>query len=68
VVVGCFVTGAILTPPDMISQFMLAIPLWLLYEVGVFVARFVRPQATEEDDDEVDDYATLADKTEGSGD
>jgi sec-independent protein translocase protein TatC len=52
----------------MISQFMLAIPLWLLYEVGVFVARFVRPQATEEDDDEVDDYATLADKTEGSGD
>jgi sec-independent protein translocase protein TatC len=67
VVVGCFVTGAILTPPDMISQFMLAIPLWLLYEVGVFVARFVTPR-TVGDEDEVDDYATFADKTEGGGD
>nr|WP_294839010.1 twin-arginine translocase subunit TatC [uncultured Methylotenera sp.] len=38
VVVGAFVLGAILTPPDVISQFMLAMPLWLLYEAGILVA------------------------------
>ena len=32
VIVGAFVLGAIFTPPDVVSQFMLAIPLWLLYE------------------------------------
>lgn len=39
VIVGAFVIGAIFTPPDIISQFMLAIPLWLLYELGLLVAR-----------------------------
>jgi sec-independent protein translocase protein TatC len=38
VVVGAFVVGAIFTPPDVLSQTMLAIPLWFLYELGVFVA------------------------------
>jgi sec-independent protein translocase protein TatC len=38
VIVGAFVVGAIFTPPDIISQFMLAIPLWLLYELGIVVA------------------------------
>ena len=38
VVVGAFVVGAIFTPPDVVSQFMLAIPLWLLYEAGIVVA------------------------------
>jgi sec-independent protein translocase protein TatC len=38
VIVGAFVIAAIFTPPDIISQFMLAIPLWLLYELGLFVA------------------------------
>ncbi len=41
VIVGAFVLGAIFTPPDVISQIMLAVPLWLLYEVGVLVAGFV---------------------------
>ena len=41
VVVGAFVVGAILTPPDVISQFMLAMPLWLLYESGIVVAVWV---------------------------
>jgi len=44
VIVGAFVLGAIFTPPDVISQLLLAIPLWLLYEVGLFVARFVTPR------------------------
>lgn len=39
VVVGAFVIGAIFTPPDIISQFMLAVPMWLLYELGIVVAK-----------------------------
>src|SRR6266568_4522345 len=41
VIVGAFVVGAIFTPPDVVSQVMLAVPLWLLYELGLLVARFV---------------------------
>jgi len=42
VIVGAFVLGAIFTPPDIISQFMLAVPLWLLYEAGIMVAQFTQ--------------------------
>jgi len=42
VVVGAFVVGAIVTPPDVISQFMLAMPLWLLYEAGILVAKLTQ--------------------------
>jgi len=38
VIVAAFVIGAIFTPPDVVSQFLLAIPLWLLYEAGIVVA------------------------------
>jgi sec-independent protein translocase protein TatC len=41
VIVGAFVVGAIFTPPDVISQSLLAVPLWLLYELGLVLARFV---------------------------
>lgn len=41
VIVGAFVVGAIFTPPDVLSQLMLAVPLWLLYELGLLMARFV---------------------------
>ena len=44
VFVGAFVVGAIFTPPDVVSQFMLAIPLWLLYEAGIVVAAWVSPR------------------------
>lgn len=44
VFVGAFVVGAIFTPPDVVSQFMLAIPLWLLYEAGIVVANWVSPK------------------------
>lgn len=43
VIVGAFVLGAIFTPPDIISQFMLAVPLWLLYELGILVALYTTP-------------------------
>jgi sec-independent protein translocase protein TatC len=45
VVVGAFVIGAIFTPPDIISQFMLAVPMWLLYELGIIVAIFTKQKA-----------------------
>lgn len=50
VVVGCFVLGMLLTPPDMISQVLLALPMWMLYEAGIFFARFVRARTAEGDD------------------
>ncbi len=41
VIVGAFVVAAVVTPPDVLSQFMLAVPMCLLYEAGLFFARFV---------------------------
>jgi sec-independent protein translocase protein TatC len=45
VIVGAFVVGAIFTPPDVVSQLLLAVPMWLLYELGMLLARFVAPPA-----------------------
>jgi sec-independent protein translocase protein TatC len=47
VIVGAFVIGAIFTPPDVLSQLMLAVPLWVLYELGLFLARFISVPAKE---------------------
>ena len=44
VIVGAFVVAAVITPPDVISQLMLAIPMCLLYEVGLLVARSITRQ------------------------
>lgn len=41
IVVGCFITGMLLTPPDVFSQILLAVPMWMLFEIGVFVGRAV---------------------------
>ncbi len=46
VIVGAFVLGAIFTPPDIVSQFMLAIPLWILYEAGLLVVRWLPERDT----------------------
>jgi sec-independent protein translocase protein TatC len=49
VIVGAFILAAIFTPPDVLSQLLLAIPLCLLYELGIFCARFVeRPAQADE--------------------
>ena len=37
IIVGCFIFGMLLTPPDIISQSLLAIPMWLLFEIGVYI-------------------------------
>ncbi len=48
VIVGAFVLGAIFTPPDVISQVMLAVPLWLLYEVGILVAGLIQKKSRQQ--------------------
>ncbi len=48
VIVGAFIVGAIFTPPDVVSQFMLAVPLWLLYEAGIVVASWTGQGSPEE--------------------
>ena len=45
IVVGCFVVGMFLTPPDMFSQLFLAIPMWLLFELGLVFAAMTEPPA-----------------------
>ncbi|WP_107726222.1 twin-arginine translocase subunit TatC [Neisseria weaveri] len=45
VIVGAFVVAAIVTPPDVISQILLAVPLILLYEAGLWFCRFIRPSS-----------------------
>jgi sec-independent protein translocase protein TatC len=53
VIVGAFVIGAIFTPPDVISQLMLAIPLWLLFELGLVLARIIGTGPTRAEADGV---------------
>jgi sec-independent protein translocase protein TatC len=48
-IVAMFVIAAIITPPDVITQVGLAIPLILLYEVSIFTARWVQPKRPVED-------------------
>jgi len=49
IIVGCFVFGMLLTPPDIISQSLLAIPMWMLFEVGVFFGRFIQQRGSQPD-------------------
>lgn len=44
VIVGVFIIGMLLTPPDIISQTLLALPMWLLFELGVICSRFYKPK------------------------
>jgi len=49
VIVGAFVISAVVTPPDVLSQLLLAVPMTLLYELGLLIARFYVPKAPEDD-------------------
>jgi sec-independent protein translocase protein TatC len=46
IIIGSFALGMVLTPPDIISQVLIAIPIWLLFEVGLFVAPFFKVRET----------------------
>ena len=63
IIVGAFVIGMLLTPPDVISQSLLAVPMWALFEIGLIMSRlFIKPREVDEshpdyqfhDDDEPD--------------
>ena len=51
IIVGVFVIGMLLTPPDIISQSLLAIPMWLLFELGLIAARMVQKNKAEDDEE-----------------
>lgn len=55
VVVGAFVIGMLLTPPDIVSQTLLAIPMWLLYEAGIIVGSAVQKARRRKEDDEMNE-------------
>jgi sec-independent protein translocase protein TatC len=49
IIVGAFVIGMMLTPPDVISQSLLAIPMWALFEIGLIMSRiFIKPKQVDE--------------------
>ncbi|WP_280546339.1 MULTISPECIES: twin-arginine translocase subunit TatC [unclassified Halomonas] len=52
VVLGCFVIGMLLTPPDVVSQSLLAVPMYLLYEVGLLFGRLVRRKREKDEEDQ----------------
>ncbi|WNO59785.1 twin-arginine translocase subunit TatC [Rheinheimera sp. MMS21-TC3] len=52
IIVGAFVLGMLLTPPDVISQTLLAVPMWLLFEVGLLLSRFYQPTVDTEQQEE----------------
>ena len=56
IIVGCFVVGMLLTPPDVFSQTMLAIPMWMLFEAGLFFGRLVKKR--NEEREHLDDSQT----------
>jgi sec-independent protein translocase protein TatC len=49
VIVGAFIIGMVLTPPDVISQTLLAVPMWLLFEAGLLCSRLFAPKPGESD-------------------
>lgn len=53
IIVGAFILGMFLTPPDVISQTLLAVPMWLLFEIGVWFSRhFIPAKKLDEDEDD----------------
>ncbi len=51
IIVGAFVIGMFLTPPDVVSQVLLAIPMWILFEAGLWASRYIKAQKPAEDED-----------------
>jgi sec-independent protein translocase protein TatC len=57
IVVGCFVFGMLLTPPDIISQSLLALPMWLLFEIGVYIGTLMLRRSKSNNSDDSADSA-----------
>lgn len=55
IIVGAFILGMLLTPPDVLSQTLLAVPMWLLFELGLVLSRFYQPSTTEKTEEKQED-------------
>ena len=55
VIIGCFVVGMILTPPDIFSQTLLAVPMWMLFEIGILFSGLISKRGEHPDDQPADD-------------
>ena len=65
VIVGAFIIGMLLTPPDIISQTLLAVPIWILYELGIFFSGFIKNKKSNDNKDElVDDLSAVENDNE----
>jgi sec-independent protein translocase protein TatC len=64
VIVGAFIIAAVVTPPDVVSQFMLALPLCLLFELGLICARMVKPRPGDNEAGDSDNALTPVDKND----
>jgi sec-independent protein translocase protein TatC len=62
VIVGAFVISAIVTPPDVLSQFMLAVPMCLLYEIGLFFARLAARKKAAAESAAAEEYKPMTDE------
>jgi sec-independent protein translocase protein TatC len=60
IIVGAFTLGMLLTPPDVISQVLLALPMWLLYEIGLYSSKYFKVRKMSKSDEEV--YNDIANK------
>jgi sec-independent protein translocase protein TatC len=60
IIVGAFTLGMLLTPPDVISQVLLALPMWLLYEIGLQSSKYFKIRKLSNNDEEV--YNDIANK------
>ena len=58
VVIGIFIVAAVFTPPDIVSQIMMGLPAWLLFELSIVVARFISPRRSKASGGEVSDVVT----------
>ena len=56
IIVAAFVVGMLLTPPDIFSQTLLALPVWALFEAGLYCSRFLKKDDDDDDDDYDDDF------------
>ncbi|HIC40856.1 MAG TPA: twin-arginine translocase subunit TatC, partial [Piscirickettsiaceae bacterium] len=64
VIIGAFVLGMLLTPPDIISQVLIAIPMWLLFEAGLFFAPLFKRQEKSIDDNDPTEPTSNSDEDE----
>jgi sec-independent protein translocase protein TatC len=66
IIVGAFIVGMLMTPPDIFSQTMLAIPVWLLFEAGLYFSRSIKPRSkTESEDHDEEDEVMERELEEG---